>query len=471
MLRRPIIFLAMLALAVGLPAASVHASNAKVLEKAVVEPAQPWPQAQGGADHPGADGGGPQPPYEIAWTYEPGKVGGASAPVVAGDTVYAVTPEAVLAVALDDGSERWTIERAEGPIVAPAAVAHGGDTWLLYTEGSGEDTALVAFDVQAEERVWEVAVNEQVSSPVTVAEDRAYVATVDGSVLAIDIASGEEAWSHEDDAVRIGVSVAVAQDHVYYAGQDRQEQTVRVVALDDSTGEQAWRKTYLASLATMPTVRDGQVLFGVADGLAPAVVALDAADGDVQWSTPLRKSVSPVSAVATTDDRAYVVDQLVGVYGLDRKSGERLWDFQENGSVMVMGAPVATGGGVLVGLQDGSAIFVDPDTGHLVWRADLADAGLRAPAITAERIVFAHGGAEGGLVAIEHVDGPLLDEVSPTVAVPSKIVMSFAVAVIVVAGLAWVLGLVLNRWLWARGAPADDDDDLEVPDDDAEEDA
>ncbi|HEX6400831.1 MAG TPA: hypothetical protein VF108_10250 [Actinomycetota bacterium] len=183
-----------------------------------------WKQFQGGPSHAGVSDG-PTPPLSVAWRNEDielgitDALGGLSAPVVAEDgTIVAVGPREVLGFSSADGSPTFSAERRFGPSVQPA-IADGPDgPIVIFTEGYGDDppgTATPsptpsgspapsgsedgsAFDshVNAVDLdggpVWAepAPLDAVVIMPVTVDEDSAYVADVDGGVTALDAATG-----------------------------------------------------------------------------------------------------------------------------------------------------------------------------------------------------------------------------------------------------------------------------------------
>ncbi len=128
------------------------------------------------------------------------------------------------------------------------------------------------------------------------------------------------------------------------------EDTHRVVALDAATGEVRWSHTAGGRIDSPPTLHDGRVLFGSADG---RVTCLRLSDGDLVWQF----------MAAPADLRTVAMDQV-----------ESLWPV--HGSVLVL--PGAGDGGTAVAyvsagrstwLDGGIHLYaLDPATGRVLHR-------------------------------------------------------------------------------------------------------
>ena len=115
-----------------------------------------------------------------------------------------------------------------------------------------------------------------------------YLDTPSGGVIAVDGASGESVWKWEPDGyaaagTRRGVSAGDGK--IFTLADDR------VVALDQASGAEAWvvqptgpNGEFLGNIDRVATVyHDGLVYAHAANGDRAAVVALDASDGSYVW--------------------------------------------------------------------------------------------------------------------------------------------------------------------------------------------
>lgn len=424
-----------------------------------------WPQFQGDAEHTAYVPDGPQPPYEVAWRYEPTGFGGFSGAVVANGAAFAVSAKKVVAVDLQTGEELWAVDRADGPVTIPAIASGEKSDILVYSEGKGAGTLLVGARADTGEREWELELEDDSTTGVTLTGTTALVGNDVGQVSSVDVETGEAAWTTEEPAGKVATGITVADGMAVYAVSDEVKRVLRFVAVDLATGEKVWMTEPEAVGATAFSVADGLLVTATLGFYGGQVLAVDPSSGAARWDSRMRAVVTSSGSTAVTDDRAFAVEQAVGVYGFDLSSGERVWDFQENGTAQVSGAPVVLGDHVVTGLQNGAVIAVDTGTGHLTWRSDVADDALRAPAVAGDLVVFSTGGPDGGMVALRHTDGQLLDEVSPTEFNASEVAKSFVVALVLVPFVLWSLGRLAGPWLWSRGGGvAEEADDLEALD-------
>ncbi len=435
-----------------------------------------WPQFQGGPAHPGS-ASGPEPPYRRAWSFSVAPVGeqSASAPVVSGDVAITVGPSGVFGIDLSTGTQRWSVPRARGPSTVPAVATVKGEDVVLFTEGSsGSDSRLRAVSLATQQPVWTaVALGAQSHSGVTVDGDTAFVGDDLGHVYAVDVATGSVRWTA---TLVDGVQgpLAVAGGRVYVVPQGRLSlnataspspsvsptpspspgaigdvNRLSLVALSESTGEQAWVSlfpvgTFFTSLP-LPVGQD--VYVAVSDGaLSGQMIAVGAESGGERWT---RRGIGPVwqsSSPTVVDGSVYLADARGGLWKLDASSGDREFDFQFNEPIR-RSSPVVVGNAVVIGLGEGRLAAVDTSTGHQIWESDTGPGLIGGIAVSIDEVLASKGGREGGILAFApDPGGRLIDVVSPSVLKPGQLLGNYAIAVVVVmAVLAIPLGLVYRR--------------------------
>jgi outer membrane protein assembly factor BamB len=441
-----------------------------------------WSQFQGDATHSGVASSGPEPPYEEAWTFnvEPKDQEGASAAVIADGLAITAGPEALYGVDLSSGEQRWSVPR-DGPPAPPAIAVDGDRTLVLFTDGRDADGAVLrAIDLQTQEDAWDApAVLGAVSrTGVTVDGGLAFVADGDGTVYAVDVATGTESWTTELAGEPKG-PMPVADGMVFAVPLDPDFSALAasVVALEESSGETAW--TYdmqpPSSFSSLPAVGGGWVVV-VSPSSIPnggELRALATEDGSVAWSARLSGYVSPWSAPAVAGDAVYAADFLgAGLHAFEPSTAAQLWQFEFNERVL-RSSPVMLPDHVLVGLSDGSLGAVDRTTGRLVWQSSPQLGLIGHMAVTSDLVVAVRGAKDGGLVAFRHDDaGSLIDVASPTIPRYGVIVGRWAIAFLGVGVAVLVpLTLVVRR----VGSPElvredGDSDDEEYEDDEDDED-
>lgn len=251
---------------------------------------------------------------------------------------------------------------------------------------------------------WTVSLEDFVVSPLAADSRQVYVATRDGALSAVDLATGEVRWRvlgvkgspaatdgrvvvrgatgtvyglrPRDGARRWTVETGVAGplpatidgDRLYVAGEG-------LVALDASTGERLWTRAVTAAITAPPVATASRLLVGDADGL---LRCLDRATGTELWSRPTGGAVLAPPLVDPQRRRLYLgtTDQAIVEFTLDR--GKRGWEWP-------VGADVQSGGLLLPGRVVFAAfddvLYALARGGNLAWRAPLPSRPLGAPVL------------------------------------------------------------------------------------------
>lgn len=451
-----------------------------------------WGQFQAGPGHAGSLPDGPQPPFRVRWIL-PSPAGGAlSPPIVVGDEVVSVGASAVYGVDLATGQVTWQVPRAGGPVSTPGFASVGGRDLLIYLEGpapadtpssspsaSPSDTAsasptdapspsaspslgteaadpdrvssIVAVDLGDRAELWRTALEATSHSGVTIEAGTAYVGDRDGDVYAVGLDDGSFVWaSPAASPGQVDAPVAVADGAVFVVRRDPDTGLSTLMAFDAATGERRWPAEGEEAAPTggsAPTVIDGTVIVGSTD---PAARAFSAADGELRWSALATSRFSPFTSPAIAEQGAVVAGLSGGLYLLDPADGQRRWSYQFN-EVVIRSSPVVSGATVLLGLDDGRLVAVDAGTGHLVWQSAPVPDPLGAIALSADVVVAVRHGRDAAIVAFEHDPvGALIDERSPTELDAGTTFGRYALAAVLVFGLAFIPGALFAR----RAGPA-----------------
>jgi len=442
-------------------------------------PAVPWSQYQGGSTHPGAsDTEQLSPPLEESWRFTPEEKGGLSAPVISGDTVFALGRTKVYAVATSSGELVWSIDREDGPITSPVVFESSDPKsapLLAYVEGEGKDTQLVAVDTAEGKQVWTLPLEEDSLSGLTAAGDQILVGSRSGTVTSVSASSGEETWSSVALKGPIDSAPAVSDSAAYFPVRDSADGSLNIVSIDLASGEKRWQQKAGLPGSTSSTLSvvhagaadsDGSV-FAVIPGFASGeLYAFATSDGAVQYKTGIRAPVFPFSGMAVSDGRLYISDLTGGIYALSVLDGSRYWDFQLNSTTQQRSAPIVLPGVVLSGFNDGRIAAVatsGSSEGHLVWQMDTGEGAVKLMAVSPEVLVAALGGDAGGLLGLRHTTGDesLIDVVSPTEMNPTGVVLAYIGALVLVAAAALLIGRLLGDRMADAGSGVRDEDDVE----------
>ncbi len=441
-------------------------------------PVGDWSQLQANAAHTAEAPDGPPPPYELAWEFPVDGPSGPSSPVIHDGIVYAVGPETVFAIDQGTGEEKWSVPRLRGSAnpVPAIAVVEGRDL-LIFLQGSGKETSLAAVDLHDhEESVVLAELEQDASRGVTVVGDSAYVGDVRGTVHAVDLVERTVRWTYDVGESPVILPPPSDGDSVYVNGAD-QRGIQHLAALDASTGEPRWRvQLGPLGLATGGlSFDDGTIFAAFADG---SVRAFSTDDGALRWSNRVLRPapspflpVSPFMTPAVSEGKVFVSGESGGVYALDASSGDLLWDYQFAGGpagFILRGSPVVASTAVLVGLQDGrlGAVDVAGGTGIFEVAVDADPRGrrpMKGVAVSGDLVVGSRGGGGGGLVAYRRdPGGRLTATASPTTLRLGATLGSFATALVLVGGLAFLMAWGVKTLIARRVPPPDPMEDAGV---------
>lgn len=459
----------MLALPAG---AASSQTKERVGDVLVVDLSPAWSQFQGGPAHQGvlSAGEAPQPPYVKAWSFaRPKDEDDLSNPVIDGETVFVGGSKAVYAISLESGRQEWSVSReAEDPDVfpgAPAIAATDQRRLVLFTQGKGDDTELVAVNEADHEQKWSLPLKNDSRSGITVSGTTAYVGDESGNLYVVDTETGKLMWSESAGAGSMDWPPAVDEDTVYAGTHSQTTLSLKIVAFDTSTHESRWTFTSPVPSTTL-TLDEGHVAFGNQSG---SLVSLDAATGAEEWVSRLRAPVLPVTSLAAAGGKFFMVDLAGGMFALDEQTGEQVWDFQFNQTRRTerfenaFSVPVVAGDYILTGLADGRLAAVDARTGHLAWEMSTGEGLLQAVTLSSETIVVTKSGEHGAVLAFRSdpagSDADLLDVESPTTLRLGRVLAGYAGAVFLIAAVGLAGGFALRRRRARRETAQSKDDD------------
>jgi outer membrane protein assembly factor BamB len=206
----------------------------------------------------------------------------ASSPVVADGIVYATVGAFAGSPAVADGLV-FVGDGFQSELLALDA-ATGAELWRFTPAARG----LFALDAVSGAERWHVATDQLVHTTPAVADGAVYFSDYDDLLYAIDAASGTERWR-----VQVGVdanrvvqpgtmipwhqsSAAVAGGVVYAAGWDG-----TLVAVDAASGTERWRAEISFGVYSSPALAGGVLYIGGMDG---TLHAFDTATGQPRWA-------------------------------------------------------------------------------------------------------------------------------------------------------------------------------------------
>ncbi|MDQ3654277.1 MAG: PQQ-binding-like beta-propeller repeat protein, partial [Chloroflexota bacterium] len=269
--------------------------------------------------------------------------------------------------------ERWRIE-LNGSIDSAPAVVDG----VLYV-GVGDGT-VHAVDTATGNEVWTFATDSPILSSPAVVDGVVYIGSEDGPLYAIDASGGTELWTFPGAASN--TSVAIVNDAVYASGVDG-----FLYALDAATGEEYWRAPLNETASRSPAVADGVVYIGSADGV---LHTFDAATGEPGWALKLDGD-GIIGTPALHEGMVYqnMFDGSVNyAFALDAATGDEIWRFDLPSGAGFL-PPAAGNGMVYLPGFDSTVYALDAATGMEAWRFETGDEVSAAPALVGDTLYVA----------------------------------------------------------------------------------
>ena len=396
-----------------------------------------WPRFGQGTAGQNATAAGLPSQLSQVWVSETGAPVRSSA-AIAENTVYVGSDDGYLyALDLETGALRWRYRlgapAASSPAVASGRVFVGSDNGSVY-----------AFLVEGDKRLTEDRVGLQlwrfdagdavVGSPLVTLSGHTVFGSRDGSVYAIDVVSGQPAWTHPT-AGPVVASPVKSQEPlavVDSSGRARTERDVifcasedgHVYALAERDGHMLWSVNTGAPVRSTPVVWDKKILVVNEEGTA---LALHGADGREAWRQQLPGA--PGGSPAVDGSRAIVPLRVGRLVGLSLATGEPEWTTEIPGRIE--STPIGVQGPLLyVGSTNGHLYGLDKVNGAVRWDFATAAPISASPAVAHGQLVcgsedgsvYAFGAKTppDGVTTNRVAAGPRVAESKPTVGTPGS---------------------------------------------------
>ncbi len=280
------------------------------------------------------------------WAYR--QKGTYISPAVAGDTVYFRAEQAnqgrLMALELSSGRQRWafipkrlsssTNSYFGGHLTSPVVV-----DGVVYV-GAGKE--LYALDAVTGKVRWEFSAQDFVTSSAAVDDGRVFISDF-SYFYAIDQHSGALIWSYPAYSAIYFSSVATGDMVLISSGQS-------LIALDAGDGAKRWEKN-VTGTSLIPAGAQGDIVFVKTTN---TLFALDRTSGRELWSF---RDANYVSLPALTQQYAFVINGMgasAAVEAIDITTGASIWS--QPVPRLATTAPVIAGRAIYVRTTDGRVI-------------------------------------------------------------------------------------------------------------------
>lgn len=308
-----------------------------------------------------------------------------SSPVIGSESVYIGSTDGnVYSLDLLTGQELWTFDTEDDIEASPLLLENA----VYIGNLSGEFFCLDALSGQ---EIWRYKCGSSIYGSANWVRDPngpgfwILVGSYDNRMYCLDATTGELKWVYETDNF-INGAPSTDGTYVVFGGCDEILHIVSVI--DGTKAGEVWAGSYIPGSAALV---DNLAYLGHYDN---QLVAIDLIEKDIVWTYEDKEHPGPFfSSPAVTKDRVVIGSRDGYLHCVDRKLGDKIWDFQTFDEID--GSPVISGEKVIFGSIDGRLYIVDIKDGKKIWSYEIGGAIIGGPAVAGGFIVI---GSEDGRV-------------------------------------------------------------------------
>ncbi len=340
-----------------------------------------WQQRWGDSTHRKFTSAAPDP-TELgeSWAVTPEETSSLTVECVGPERVYVRDYDRLVAYRRDDGSEQWLYSANEGSLSLPTLV---GETLVVQENGTAH---AVAVGDGSTRWTGQFAPSQQ-PLPTTITLDGNVFLPSERSSLEVHPRTGFHRQSF--DTTTLGTLVAADEETLFWWADGQLRAT-------DTDGERQWNRSLGRShppSGRAIAVTDSVVIvrhLPADDG--PTVTALDRDNGDSLWNT---SDGIEVGVAVTAGPETVYVGTTLQLRALDLTTGRTRWTMTTDGTTPSQ--PVATPSTAYVPTSDG-LVPVNPTTGEQRGDRHLSGQSIRSLAVVADGV---YAVADDTLVGLE----------------------------------------------------------------------
>ena len=312
---------------------------------------------------------------KLLWTYHTDDDGPTAAAVADGKIAFN-TESCELEVLTTSGRRLWKKWLGD-PLMSMPAIADDV-VYMAFPNSRGDHKYYIAaFDLNTGAERWRHPLSAEIITAPVIDKDRLYLATVDGSAMALDRRNGVQIWQEQKNATS---APAVWNDRCFFSRREAvklagarpqgPQQTEMMVAYSKLEGVKDMRETR----------RDADYLDYQKNAQSAGEQKSQALDAAVGFAT-VKGSAAPIMARAQEN--------------LGKASVHGIWAYQGSKNFVDHGKVYASMGD--------RAQSVDPDSGKVIWSRVPAKGALTPPVIVNGKVFV--GSDSGSLHAVSAKDG------------------------------------------------------------------
>ncbi len=308
-----------------------------------------------------------------------------------------------------------------------------GQSWPVF-RGNAQATGVSESPLPDNpELLWKYAVEKgSFDAAPVIAAGVVYIGDLDGTVYAIDLATGGQNWKFTNPAKQVGFNAAAAaHDGLLYVG----DQDGTFFCLDGKTGRQKWTFKTEAEINSAANFYHDNVLFGSQDS---TLYCLDAKTGRKLWTHSIGNQIrcSPTVVegrcfIAGCDGKLHVIDlkngEESGTVDIESPTGstpaaareliyfgtegatffcinwkelKEVWRWEDQlWKLPLRSSAALTGGAVIFGGRDKSVHALNPKSGEPLWQFTTKGRVDGSPVVAGKRVFI--GSADGRIYGLD----------------------------------------------------------------------
>ncbi|WP_349307934.1 MULTISPECIES: PQQ-binding-like beta-propeller repeat protein [unclassified Streptomyces] len=301
------------------------------------------------------------------------------------------------------GDQKWTT-----PDVADLSRALVSGHGLLFFRSPEANGDFVGINPVNGQEAWRSRLGGQLTDPVPIAADDKHVyliatiqdpAATDTSktrtvVAAVDIGTRQMVWHQERDPGAGDWDVEATTDGSYLVYADN---NYNVTVREVSHGNQVWTKKVGEDAAYRPVLHGDKVIIG-----GKSMRGYDLKSGTERWSVPAQHKNGFSNPLSVADGVVYGTVVLKGVWAVDAKSGNVLWQreladssaplqFVRAGDSVYGVSYFQTGGIFAFDAKSGTPRWIYRNSANEGLTEDKGDAGVWTLTAAGKRLLVVHG--------------------------------------------------------------------------------